>query len=64
MIDLEQFIFKSKPVIYIKAFVKLYNWINRSQIYKIYKMVELEKMHALTANNFYNFDAYWIIEIF
>ena len=27
-------------------------------------MVELEKMHALIAKNFHNFDTYWIIKIF
>ena len=61
--DLEQFISKDKPVTYTKAFVKLYNWKNRGQVYKIYRIIELEKMHALTAKNPCNLNANQIIEI-
>ena len=61
--DLEWFTPKSKPVIYIGALVELYNWRNYRQIYKIYKMIELEKMHALITENPCNLGAYLIIEI-
>lgn len=62
--DPEQFTPKGKPLIYTRAFVKLYNWKKHKQIYEIYKMIELEKMHALTTNNLCNLGPHRIIEIF
>ena len=61
--DLEQFILKSKPVIYTRAFVQLYNWKNHEQVHEIYTMIELKKMYALTVKNHYNLSAHWIIEM-
>lgn len=62
--DLEWFTAKGKIIIYIRAFVKLYNQRNYRQVYKIYKIVELEKWCILTAKNPYNFGAHCIGEIF
>ena len=63
MVDPEQFTYKTKPVTYIEALVELYNWKNRGQIHEIHKMIQFEKMHALTAENSDNLGTYWIIEI-
>ena len=63
MTDSKRFTLKDKLVTYIGAFVKLYNWKNSGQVYENYKMIEFEKMHALTIENLYNFGAYQIIEI-
>ena len=63
VVDPERFTLKGKPVIYTGAFVELYNWKNRGQVHKIYGMIELEKMHALTAENPRNLNAHRIIEI-
>lgn len=61
--DLKWFILKNKPVIYTRTFIELYNWKTRMQVYKIYEMIEFEKMHTLTAENLCNLSAYWIIQI-
>ena len=63
MADPEQFTLKGKPVIYTKAFVKFYNCKNCGQVHEIYGMIELEKMHVLTAKNQRNLDAHRIIKI-
>lgn len=63
MIDLEKFTFKSKPVTYIKVFVKLYNKMNHRQVYKLYKIIEFVKLRTLTIKNFCNLGIYQIIEI-
>ena len=52
--DPKQFTPKCKPVIYIGAFVELYNWKNGGQIDEIHRIIELEKMHALIAENLRN----------
>lgn len=41
--DSKQFTFKNKSVVYIKAFVELYNYKNYKKVYKIYNMIEFEK---------------------
>ena len=41
--DSKQFTAKSKPIIYIGAFVELYQWRNYGQVHKIHGMVELDK---------------------
>ncbi len=64
MADLEQFTFKDKPVIYIGAFVELYNRRNCGQVHEIYGMIELKKMCASITENPRNLDAHQIIEIF
>lgn len=61
--DPERFTTKSQPIIFTKAFVKLYNWGNFKQIHKIYKMVRLQKWRASTAKNPRNFDAHCIVKI-
>ena len=63
MADPKWFILKSKPVIYIEAFVEFYNLGNRGQVHEIQKMIKLEKMHVLTVENLRNLDAHQIIEI-
>ena len=60
--DLKQFTDKNKLIIYIKAFVELYNWRNRKQVYEIHRIVELEKIHALTTKHLCNFDTHCIIK--
>ncbi len=64
IVDPEQFIDKSKPIIYIGAFIELYNERNRGQVHEIYGIVELEKMRAWTAKHLRNLGAYHIVEIF
>ncbi len=61
--DPEQFTDKSKPITYIAAFVKLYNWRNSEQVHEIYGMVKFEKMRTSTAKHPRNLGAYHIIEI-
>lgn len=63
MADLKCFILKDKQVIYTRIFVKFYHWRNRGQIYKIYVIIKLEKIYALTRKNPYNLGTYQIIEI-
>lgn len=63
MIDLKQFILKSKLVIYTKIFVELYNESNNKQVDKILKMIEFEMICVLTIKNGCNYGAYQIIEI-
>lgn len=60
--DLEQFTVKSKPIIYTKVFIKLYNGKNRGQIHEIYRIVKLKKLYILTAKNTCNFSAHCIIK--
>ena len=61
--DPVQFIEKSKPITYIEAFVKLYNWKNRGQIYEIYGIIELKKICALMAKHPCNLGTHCIIKI-
>ena len=61
--DSEQFTNKNKPITYIEVFVELYYSRNRRQVYEIYKMVELEKMCASTAEHPYNLGIHYILEI-
>lgn len=56
--NLKRFTFKNKPIIYTRTFVKLYNWRNPKQIYKIYRIIECKKIYILTIKNFYNFGVY------
>ncbi len=49
--DLQQLDQKEKPIMYIRAFVKIYNWHYRGQIYETYGMVELEKYPISKAKN-------------
>ena len=63
VLDPEGFTLKRKPVTYIGAFVELYNWKNGGQVHKIHRMMKLEKMRVLTAENPRNFNIYRIIEI-
>lgn len=39
----KQFMAKNKLIIYIKAFIKLYQQRNHKQVYKIEKIIELKK---------------------
>ena len=61
--DPKWFTFKGKPVIYTKVFVEFYNQKNGRQVHEIHEMIELEKMHVLTTENFRNLSAYRIIDI-
>ncbi len=61
--DPERLTDKGKLITYIGAFVKLYNWRNRRQVYEIHRMVELEKMRTSTAKYLHNLGAHCIIEI-
>lgn len=42
---------KRKSEIYIKAFIEIYNWQNKKLVYKIYRIVKLEKYLILNAEN-------------
>lgn len=57
---LEWFTNKNKLIIYIGAFVKLYNWRNRGKVYKIYEIIELEKMRVSTAKYPRNLNLHFI----
>ena len=48
--DPERFTAKSKSITYTGAFMELYKWRNRGQVYEIHGMVEFEKWHASTAS--------------
>ena len=61
--NLEQFTDKSKPIIYRGVFVKLYNWRNHKQVFEIYGMIELKKMHASTGKYHCNFNVHYIVAI-
>lgn len=61
--DPKQFILESELVTYIGVFVELYYWRNHEQIHELHGMMELGKMHALTAENPRNLGAYQIIVI-
>ena len=63
VVDPKWFSLKNKLVIYTKAFVELYNWKNREQIHKTQKIIELEKIYTLTAENLYYLCTYQILEI-
>ncbi len=63
MANPEQFTPTDKPVTYIGALVKLFNWRNCGQVHKIYEMIKLEKMCALITKNPRNLGAHWINEI-
>lgn len=59
--DLKWFTPKNKSATYTGTLVEFYNWKKCRQVYKIYGMVEFEKMHTSTAENFYNLSAHRII---
>lgn len=63
MADSEWFILKRKPIIYIRAFIELYNKKNSGPLYEIQKMVRFKKIYALTTKNSYNLGNYWMVEI-
>lgn len=63
VVVLDRFTAKNKLITYIRAFVELYNWKNREQVYKIYRMVELEKWRFLTVKYPHSLSAYQIVEI-
>lgn len=63
MTDLKWFVPKSKPVIYTRTFVELYNLRKNRQVHEIHKMIKLEKIRALTAKSFCKLGAYQIIKI-
>lgn len=63
MADPKLFISKNKPIIYIKAFVQLYNQKNHRQIFEINGIIKLEKIYILIAKNFCNLGAHQIIKI-
>ena len=63
MVDQEWFTVKGKPVTYIEAFVKFYNWRNRRQVHEIHGMIELERIRALTIENPRNLGTHWMVEI-
>ena len=54
----KRFTLQKMPVIYTEVFVELYNWRNCGQVYKIYRIIEHEKICALTTKNPYNFGAH------
>lgn len=58
MADSKRFIFIDKLVLSIRAFVQLFNQKNCAQVYKIYNIIELEKIYTLITKDFCNFDAY------
>lgn len=63
MADPEQLIPKNRFVTYIGTFVELYNCRNDKQIYKIYRMIEFEKMYTLIIKNLCKLKAHEIIEV-
>ena len=63
VVDLKEFTNKNKSITYIKTFLELYNRRNHEQFYKIYGIVEFEKMCTLRVKYFYNLDAYCIVKI-
>ena len=58
MVDPKRFTPKKKLVIYIEAFIKLYNSKNNSQVYEIHAIVELEKMWTMTIKILCNLNTY------
>lgn len=60
--DLEQFTDKSLLIIYIEAFVELYNEKNHGQVYDIHEMIEFKNMCTSTAKHPYNLGAHCIIK--
>ena len=63
VVDPERFTLKENPVTYTRAFIELYNWRNSGQVHEIFGMIEVEKMHTLTAENSRNLSAHQMIEI-
>ena len=61
--DPKQFMAKGKPITYTEAFVELYKWKNCGQVHEIHGMVELDKWHALMAENPRNLGVHCIIEV-
>ena len=61
--DPERFTAKGKPITYTGAFVELYKWRNRGQVYEIHGMVKLDKWHASTAETPRNLGFCCIIEV-
>lgn len=49
MADLELFFFKRNSIGYTKAFVKHYNKKNSKQAYKIFEIIELQKLHVFSS---------------
>ena len=63
VVNSKLFIDKSKLIIYIRVFVELYNWKNHRQVYKIYRIVELEKIYTLMAKYPYNLSTHYIVKL-
>ena len=61
--DSQWFILKSKSVIYIEVFIKIYNWRNRKQVHKIPLIIELQKKCALIEKNLHNLGANQMMKI-
>lgn len=55
MVDLKKFTLKNKPITYTGIFIELYNKRNREHVYEMYRIIELEKLYALTAKNLCDF---------
>lgn len=49
---------KKKLVIYTGPFVEIYNWPNREQVHKSYRIVKLEKYLISRVENSLNLSAY------
>ena len=58
MADPNRFIYKNKPIIYIKAIIELYNRKNYRQFEEIYKIIEFEKIYIWIIKNLYNLSAH------
>lgn len=43
-----------KSIIYIKLFIKIYNWHSRKIVYQIYRIVQFEKYLILKIKNSFN----------
>lgn len=56
--DLERCTLKSKLIIYIEAFIELYNQRNYRQVYGMYGIIKLEKISTLTVKNSPNLDVH------
>lgn len=62
IIDLKLFIFKRKLIIYIEAFIELYNSKSCEYVNEINGIIDFKKIYILTIKNPYNLDAYKIIK--
>ena len=55
--DLQQLDEKKKPVMYIRAFIEIYNWRFRRLVYKTHGIVKLEKYLISRLENPLNLDS-------